>query len=163
MPSQSLTLYLLLLCLLQITKLARQQDDDVDSDDDNATDNIYANIPKAEYTGNDHCKDDRNKYELNGWSLAGAQRITELTALVVQNRLQYSTSFDRRMRKFVYLKQAADESKSKKRKKAIHPADIIVIQSDLDLDPAAMFPEHNANDYAEENNALMQLDDEAYE
>ena len=156
--------YSCILCYLQISKIAKKSDNDSDSDDDDDDrKEILANIPKAVYTGNDYCKDDSHKYQLNGWSLAGAQRIKALTALVVKNRLEYSRSFDRRMRKFVELKRIAQTNKSKKRKKAICPGDVIVIQSDLDLDPAAMFPDHNANDFNDENDALMQLDDDVFE
>ena len=149
----------------QITQFTIKPDDDIDSDDDNAVAaDILANLPKAKYTGYDNCKDDSTHlYQLNGWSLAGAQRIKELTSLVVHNRLQYSLSFDRRMRKFVEYKQTADTSKSKKRKHENQFADVIVIQSDLELDPSAMFPEHNATDYADENDALMQLNDEEHD
>lgn len=157
-------LTLVSLCYLQISKIAKQSDNDNDSDDDDADSKaILANIPKALYTGADHNKDDSHKYQLNGWSLAGAQRMQALTALVVRNRLEYSRSFDRRMRKFVELKRIAQTNTSKKRKKAICPGDVIVIQSDLDLDPAAMFPDHNANDFNDENDALMQLDDDEFE
>lgn len=107
---------------------------------------IMDNIPKAKYTGNNYCKDDSHKYQLSGWSLSGAQRIKELTTLVVKNRLQYSMSFDMRMRKFVQLKQTTNTSRGKKRR-ATYTGDVITIQSDLDLDPSTMFPDHNANDF----------------
>lgn len=148
----------------QLTKIGPQLDNDSDTDDDDdGTKAIRANIPKALYTGTDHCKADSNKYQLNGWSFAGAQRIHALTALVVKNRLEYNTSFNSRMRKFVNLKQLEHANRSKKRKSAMCTGNVLTIQSDLDLDPAAMFPQHNAGDYADENNELMQLDDGAIE
>ena len=148
----------------QLTKIGPKLDNDSDADDDDDdTKALRANIPQALYTGTDHCKADRNRYHLNGWSFAGAQRIQALTSLVVKNRMAYNTSFNSRMRKFVDLKQLEHANQSKKRKRPLCPGNVLTIQSDLDLDPAAMFPEHNAHDYANENNELMQLDDGAIE
>lgn len=126
------------------------------------TDKVRDNIPKAKYTGSDFCKEESHKYHLNGWSLAGAQRIKQLTALVVKNRMQYNTSFDLRMWTFVERKQTTNSRKSKKRK-AVFCGDVLTIQSDLELDPATMYPDHNPNDYTAQNNALMLIDDDAPE
>ena len=80
----------------------------------------------------------------------------------MKNRLQYSMSFDRRMRKFVQLKQTTNTSRSSKRK-TIHNGEVLTTQSDLELDPATMFPDHNANDFAAANEALQGLDDDDFE
>lgn len=71
-------------------------------------------------------------------------------------------SFDMRMRKFVQLKQTTNTSRGKKRR-ATYTGDVITIQSDLDLDPSTMFPDHNANDFAEANEALQNLVDHEFE
>ena len=116
-------------------------------------------VPKCKYTSGHSSNTDSQKYNLNGWSYAGVQRINALTREVLQDRRQYSKSFDARISKFVSKVKNQNKGRTKKRKTP--GAQVLTVFSDLEVDFInASLPNNNPAEHADPDNQLLEIDDE---